>query len=52
VRDLADLLERFERKGVALVSVSESLDTGTAARRLVLNVIARERAQLIGQAIA
>jgi site-specific DNA recombinase len=39
VRDLTDLLERFERKGVALVSVSESLDTGTAAGRLVLNVM-------------
>jgi len=39
VRDLGDLLERFERKGVALVSVSESLDTGTAAGRLVLNVM-------------
>ena len=39
VRDLADLLERFERRGVALVSVSESLDTGTAAGRLVLNVM-------------
>jgi DNA invertase Pin-like site-specific DNA recombinase len=39
VRDLADLLERFERRGVALVSVSESLDTGTAAGRSVLNVM-------------
>jgi DNA invertase Pin-like site-specific DNA recombinase len=39
VRDLAELLERFERRGVALVSVSESLDTGTAAGRLVLNVM-------------
>jgi len=40
VRDLADLLDQFERKGVALVSVSESLDTGTAAGRLVLNIMA------------
>lgn len=39
VRDLADLLERFERRNVSLVSVSESLDTGTAAGRLVLNVM-------------
>jgi DNA invertase Pin-like site-specific DNA recombinase len=39
VRDLADLLDQFERRGVALVSVSESLDTGTAAGRLVLNVM-------------
>lgn len=40
VRDLGDLLERFDRAGVSLVSVSESLDTGTAAGRLVLNVMA------------
>jgi site-specific DNA recombinase len=39
VRDLAELLERFEKRGVSLVSVSESLDTGTAAGRLVLNVM-------------
>lgn len=40
VKDLAELLERFERKGVSLVSVAESLDTRTAAGRLVLNVMA------------
>jgi len=40
VRDLADLLDLFDRSGVSLVSVSESLDTGTAAGRLVLNVMA------------
>jgi DNA invertase Pin-like site-specific DNA recombinase len=40
VRDLADLLERFAKRGVSLVSVAESLDTGTAAGRLVLNVMA------------
>jgi len=40
VRDLADLLDTFDRKGVSLVSVNESLDTGTAAGRLVLNVMA------------
>jgi site-specific DNA recombinase len=40
VRDLAELLDRFARRGVALVSVAESLDTGTAAGRLVLNVMA------------
>src|SRR6266853_448600 len=34
VKDLCVLLERFERRGVALVSVAESLDTGSAARRL------------------
>ncbi len=40
VRDLGDLLDRFQRRGVALVSVAESLDTGSAAGRLVLNVMA------------
>jgi len=40
VRDLGELLERFQRRGVALVSVGESLDTGSVAGRLVLNVMA------------
>lgn len=40
VRDLADLLDTFAKHNVALVSVAESLDTGTAAGRLVLNVMA------------
>ena len=40
VRDLGELLEGFQKKGVALVSVGESLDTGSAAGRLVLNVMA------------
>jgi DNA invertase Pin-like site-specific DNA recombinase len=40
VKDLCELLERFERKGVALVSVAESLDTSSAAGRLVLNIMA------------
>jgi hypothetical protein len=31
VKDLAELLERFQRHGVSLVSVAESLDTGSAA---------------------
>lgn len=39
VKDLADLLERFQRRGVSLISVAESLDTGTAAGRLVLNIM-------------
>src|SRR3974390_160364 len=33
VKDLCTLLERFERRGVALVSVAESLDTSSAAGR-------------------
>jgi DNA invertase Pin-like site-specific DNA recombinase len=40
VKDLCELLERFERRGVALVSVAESLDTGPAAGRLVLKIMA------------
>jgi DNA invertase Pin-like site-specific DNA recombinase len=39
VKDLAELLQRFQRRGVALVSVAESLDTGSAAGRLVLNIM-------------
>ncbi|MCC6363152.1 MAG: recombinase family protein [Bryobacterales bacterium] len=39
VRDLADLLELFQRRGVSLVSVAESLDTGSASGRLVLNIM-------------
>jgi DNA invertase Pin-like site-specific DNA recombinase len=39
VRDLGDLLERFEKRKVSLVSVAESLDTGSAAGRLVLNIM-------------
>lgn len=33
------LLERSKRRGVTLVSVAESLDTGSAAGRLVLNIM-------------
>jgi site-specific DNA recombinase len=39
VKDLALLLEHFTRRGVGLVSVAESLDTNTAAGRLVLNIM-------------
>ncbi len=39
VADLAELLKRFERRGVCLVSVADSLDTRTAAGRLVLNIM-------------
>jgi site-specific DNA recombinase len=38
-KDLCTLLERFTRRGVALVSVAESLDTGSPAGRLVLNIM-------------
>jgi site-specific DNA recombinase len=39
VGDLAELLKRFERRGVSLVSVADSLDTGSAAGRLVINIM-------------
>ena len=39
VADLAELLKRFERRNVALVSVADSLDTRTASGRLVLNIM-------------
>lgn len=39
VADLAELLKRFERRGVALVSVADALDTRSAAGRLVLNIM-------------
>lgn len=39
VKDLAELLERFTRRDISLVSVAESLDTATAAGRLVLNIM-------------
>jgi site-specific DNA recombinase len=39
VRDLCELLERFERRSVSLISVAESLDTGSAAGRLVINIM-------------
>ena len=39
VKDLAVLLEQFQRRGVSLVSVAESLDTGSASGRLVLNIM-------------
>src|SRR5690348_12723966 len=39
VADLAELLNRFERRSVSLVSDADSLDTRTAAGRLVLNIM-------------
>jgi site-specific DNA recombinase len=39
VKDLCGLLELFEKRKVALISVAESLDTGSAAGRLVLTIM-------------
>src|SRR5438552_10486939 len=40
VKDLCNLLELFEKRKVALISVAESLDTGSAAGRLVITIMA------------
>jgi DNA invertase Pin-like site-specific DNA recombinase len=40
VKDLCNLLELFEKRGVALVSVAESLDTASAGGRLVITIMA------------
>jgi DNA invertase Pin-like site-specific DNA recombinase len=40
VRDLGDLVERYFASKCSLMSVSDSIDTRTAAGRLVLNVLA------------
>jgi DNA invertase Pin-like site-specific DNA recombinase len=39
VRDLADLIDLFAKHEVALVSVGETLDTSTAAGRMVMNML-------------
>ena len=40
VKDLGSLLELLEKRKVALISVAESLDTGSAAGRLVITIMA------------
>ena len=40
VKDLCSLLELFEKRGVALISVADSLDTGSAAGRLAITIMA------------
>jgi len=39
VRDLGELVELFNKAGVAMVSIQDGIDTSTAAGRLVLNVL-------------
>jgi site-specific DNA recombinase len=39
IRDLGDLLEAFKKADTALVSVGESLDTQSAAGRMVINML-------------
>ncbi len=40
VRDLAELIDLFNQKRVCLVSVAETLETGSAAGRMMMNVLA------------
>jgi site-specific DNA recombinase len=40
VKDLCGLLELFEKRKVALISVAKSRDTGSAAGRLVITIMA------------
>ena len=40
VKDLNSLVELFDKKGVALVSLQESLDATTASGRLMMNLLA------------
>jgi site-specific DNA recombinase len=39
VKDLSQMLELFEKRKVALISVAESLDTSSAAGRLVITIM-------------
>ena len=39
VADLASLIDTFSRRGVALISAAESLDTSSAGGRLVVYVL-------------
>ena len=39
IRDLADLVELANKKGIALISVGEHIDTGSAAGRMMVNMI-------------
>ncbi len=55
VRDLGELVDLFQRSGVAFASVAESIDSGTAAGRLVLNVmgsVAQWEREAIGERTA
>jgi len=40
IRDLQDILDTFAKHDVSLISISESLDTASAAGRLVMNIMA------------
>ncbi|MDD5673412.1 MAG: recombinase family protein [Chitinivibrionales bacterium] len=55
VRDLAEIVDLFNKCGVSLVSVNERIDTGSAAGRMLLNmlgVIAQWERETIGERTA
>jgi DNA invertase Pin-like site-specific DNA recombinase len=55
VRDLGDLIERFQSSGVEFASVADNIDTTTASGRLVLNVmgsVAQWERETIGERTA
>ena len=55
VRDLADIVDLFNKQGVSLVSVNEHIDTGSAAGRMCLNmlgVISQWEREAIGERTA
>jgi DNA invertase Pin-like site-specific DNA recombinase len=39
VRDLADMMELANKKSISLISVNEKIDTGTAAGRMMVNIL-------------
>jgi site-specific DNA recombinase len=49
VKDLCGLLELFEKRKVAMISVAESLDTGSAAGRLVIGAVSQWEREAIGE---
>jgi len=55
VRDLGELIERFQASGVEFASVADNIDTTTASGRLVLNVmgsVAQWERETIGERTA
>jgi DNA invertase Pin-like site-specific DNA recombinase len=55
IRDLTDLVDLANRKGIALISVNEHIDTGSAAGRMILNmlgVLAQWERETIGERTA
>ena len=52
VKDLGSLVEFFEKKNITLISAQDSINTGTAAGRMVLNIlgsVAQWEREVIGE---